>query len=133
MTELKPCPFCGGEARIKTWCDRFGNWNANLYCINVYGKPKEERCQAEFFMRSDTQEKVIEEITSKWNKRPNPWHTGTPTEEGWYLLECKIGNSEDTYFTTDHWSNAVGYWAVNGVIRWQKIDEYKEKNKWLTC
>lgn len=53
----------------------------------------------------------------------SPWHTGTPTEEGWYLLECGIGNSENTYFTTDYWNNEVGYWTVNRVIRWQKIEE----------
>lgn len=53
----------------------------------------------------------------------SPWHTGTPTEEGRYLLECGIGNSENTYFTTDYWNNEVGYWTVNRVIRWQKIKE----------
>ena len=53
----------------------------------------------------------------------SPWHTGTPTEEGWYLLECNIGNSDGTYYATDHWNNEVGYWTVNRVIRWQKIEE----------
>lgn len=52
------------------------------------------------------------------------WHKGTPTEEGWYVLEC--GNSEHTYYTTDYWSNKVNYWTVNRVIRWQKIEPYKE-------
>ena len=56
----------------------------------------------------------------------NNWHTGTPTEEGWYLLECNIGNSDETYYATDYWNNEVGYWTVNRVIRWQKIDEDKE-------
>ena len=56
----------------------------------------------------------------------NPWHSGTPTEDGWYLLECNIGNSDRTYYATDHWNNEVGYWTVNRVIRWQKIDEDKE-------
>ncbi len=53
------------------------------------------------------------------------WHTGTPTEEGWYVLEC--GNSEHTYYTTDYWSNKVKYWTVNRVIRWQKITPYQEE------
>ena len=53
------------------------------------------------------------------------WHTGTPTEEGWYLLEYNIGNSDETYYVTDHWSNEVGYWTVDRVIRWQKIEPYE--------
>ena len=53
----------------------------------------------------------------------NPWHTGTPVEDGWYLLECNIGNSDATYYVTDYWSNEVGYWTVNRVIRWQKIEK----------
>jgi len=122
MTELKPCPFCGGEARIKTWCDRFGNWNANLYCINVYGKPKEERCQAEFFMRSDTQEKVIEEITSKWNNRPSPWHTGTPTDGGLFLVYLEDGTYDIYEFGKEYEAWHIGF---KGVVAWQKIDEYK--------
>lgn len=61
--------------------------------------------------------------SSIWVKPQGDWHTGTPTEEGWYLLECNIGNSDGTYYATDYWNNEVGYWTVNRVIRWQKIEE----------
>ena len=53
-SKLKPCPFCGGEAR--TWED-FDGWR--LYCT---------KCDATF--RGGTAEELIE----AWNKR-------TPTTE----------------------------------------------------
>ena len=69
-------------------------------------------------------EKMLNEILIELDD--SPWHTGKPTENGWYLLECNIGNSENTYFTTDYWNDTIEYWTVNRVIRWQKIDEDKE-------
>ena len=59
----------------------------------------------------------------KDKKTSSPWHTGTPTENGWYLLECGIGGSDETYYATDYWDNKVGYWTVNRVVRWRKIKE----------
>ena len=67
-------------------------------------------------------ESILYEILTELNDKDSDWHTGTPTEEGWYLLECNIGNSDGTYYATDYWNNEVGYWTVNGVIRWQKIE-----------
>lgn len=108
--KLKPCPFCGGEGTLVE-----DIYNDHLYnyaiCSNDYCNANTGRC--------DTEDEAI----TKWNNRPSPWHTGTPTENGWYLLECNIGNSDGTYYATDHWDNEVGYWTVNRVIRWQKIKE----------
>lgn len=108
--KLKPCPFCGGEATLvkDIYNDQLYNY---VICSNDDCNANTGRC--------DTEDEAI----TKWNNRPSPWHTGKPTENGCYLLECKIGNSENTYFTTDYWNNEVGYWTVNRVIRWQKIEE----------
>lgn len=84
MTELKPCPFCGGEAVVdkrpaygyepaisfEVRCSICGQRRVGGYLDTVYKSEKWAK------------RKAIE----VWNERPNPWHTGTPTEEGWYLF-----------------------------------------------
>lgn len=54
MTEqkLKPCPFCGGKAKV--WEDLFIRFSWTTYCV---------KCGAS--VREGTKEKVIE----AWNKR----------------------------------------------------------------
>ena len=55
----------------------------------------------------------------------NPWHTGTPTEEGWYLQRIKSKNNIS--YDTDYYEN--GDWKYSCVFReiiaWQKIEEEK--------
>ena len=112
MTELEPCPYCGGEAKYH-----------DSSCV-------EEICEYVSCLKCNAQSPLMYrkgEAVEWWNRRPSPWHTGKPSENGWYLLECEIGNSENTYFTTDHWDDSAGYWTVNRVIRWQRIDEDKEE------
>ena len=49
--------------------------------------------------------------------RPNPWHTGTPTDVGWYV--CKLRDSdlyETHYFTNNNWDEKM-------FEKWQKIEE----------
>lgn len=99
--ELKPCPFCGRNGRFSYGC------GYEIYC---------EECGS----RVETYPSK-EQAIEMWNRRPSPWHTGTPTEDGWYLVECQIGNFK--FYATDHWNNKVGYWTVSKVIRWQKIEE----------
>ena len=73
-------------------------------------------------------ESILNEILIELYDNDSDWHTGSPTEEGWYLLECNIGNSDKNYYTTDYWSNACKDWTVNRVIRWQKIEKGEEVN-----
>lgn len=83
------------------------------------------------YYSEDTVKGILEQIDSHYVKEleglpsvdilDSPWHTGEPIEEGWYLVECQIGNFK--FYATDHWNNEVGYWTVNRVIRWQKIEE----------
>ena len=76
--KLLPCPFCGGEARlahdfIHGWEVMCDNWKECIAhpSVVIYG--------------DDSRDKAIE----AWNNRPSPWHTGTPTEEGLYIVYNK--------------------------------------------
>ena len=61
----------------------------------------------------------------------NPWHTGTPTEEGWYLVAFNYEFEEGVRYTTDYFKD--GKWAfpmvrdISKIVAWQKIEPYKEK------
>ena len=57
--ELKPCPFCGGEARIMLEEeDRPDDSFHNVYCTI---------CGAQFWVKSKT------EAVAKWNRRADGW------------------------------------------------------------
>lgn len=81
---------------------------------------------------------AINKAIKAWNNRTSPWHTGTPTEEGWYLvayqhkdkmtyravrffleegLDMEFLESEGGIYYPDIWK----------AVAWQKIEPYKEK------
>ena len=114
MTELKPCPLCEGEAYIRTVGEVAYIECADCHCQTEYVNPKE-----------------IDKIIQTWNTRPNPWHTGTPTEEGWYQTEVKVRDCDGSYylmyesvwFDGEEWVNRR---HEQPVVAWQKIEPYKE-------
>ena len=66
----------------------------------------------------------------------DPWHTGTPTEDGYYLCHIQFysedyESDEEGYDITYEFKN--GSWEEDDenvrIIAWQKIDHYKEKEK----
>lgn len=79
--------------------------------------------------------------SSIWVKPHGNWHTGTPTEEGWYLVayecvyDCK-NKGKIEYFTLNIITDEDGYKDYRGrasddvwkAVAWQKIEPYKEKN-----
>ena len=68
------------------------------------------------------------------------WHTGTPTEEGWYLVayecvyECKYKGKLE-YHTMHIFENELGYKDIRGrgsddvwkMLAWMPITPYEEK------
>ena len=109
---LKPCPFCGGEATLveDIYADK-------LY---YYVTCATNNCDANTG-RCDTEDEAI----TKWNNRRNPWHTGTPTEEGWYLL--KVKSDDEIIYDTNRLIQCL--WGLDWkyvheeILAWQKIEE----------
>lgn len=65
----------------------------------------------------------------KFFELPNPWHTGTPTEEGNYLLRLRHANMK---FDTANFRNGKFMSYHNhrhdpeDIIKWQKIEPYED-------
>lgn len=60
MTELKPCPFCGGEAEIHAHTIEPGWETASALCTE---------CYAQIVAGGDTKEEALENIEKAWNSR----------------------------------------------------------------
>lgn len=59
MTKLKPCPFCGGNARlIKGWWQE--EYHAEIRC---------DRCLANICGAGDDAEAIEQNIRDRWNRR----------------------------------------------------------------
>lgn len=62
----------------------------------------------------------------------NPWHTGTPTEEGWYLIEMKDWEKQRVYYVPDYVSvHDLVLPTVQSFYElhlWQKIEPSDEAN-----
>lgn len=56
------------------------------------------------------------------------WHTGTPTEEGWYLMKVKLDDEiiYDTNYLTPCVYGMDWRYAHEEIIEWQKIEEKKD-------
>ena len=81
-------------------------------------------------------------IPTQENKPQSNWHTGIPTEEGWYLVayecvyDCK-NKGKIEYFTLNIITDEDGFRDYRGrasddvwkAVAWQKIELYKEKEK----
>ena len=124
MTELKPCPFCGGNAKYFR-----SAYEDDIADVEYVGCPRCEAVSPLFYKKGQSIE--------WWNRRANPWHTGTPTEEGWYLVQ-HLSDAEycGSKFFVARWDGekfiinprppiVVTY--PNGTA-WQKITPYVEAN-----
>ena len=119
MTELKPCPFCGEKADIYLGDSSDGYIKGTQY-IEAYCN----RCGARI------KSHYVADAIEAWNSRPNPWHTGTPSEEGDYLLVLKAPQGKPHYFpNTLNKGKKWRYVFRGAIIAWQKIEPYKEKEQ----
>jgi len=57
----------------------------------------------------------------------NPWHTGTPTEEGDYVVKTKNHGNMVLERCRGNWKLHNDNWIfrLDKVIAWQKIEPYK--------
>ena len=127
MTDkLLQCPFCGGEASIYHGDDTGENIKGTRYVMAFCGW-----CGASIRRKNE------DEVIKKWNNRHSPWHTGTPTEDGWYLVAYRKRDCDGSFYWdygTRVWEvyGEYGHWNITSmkypVIKWQKINELVEEN-----
>ena len=116
MTELKPCPFCGGEAVLQAFYG--GNYVECGTC----------KCSTERFIKT-------EDAIQAWNNRPNPWHTGTPTDrDGIFLIRTKMNNLFLVKWADGFWEETTGDDCLedNDILAWQKITPYDPREERTT-
>ena len=111
--KLKQCPFCGGEARIREVSIGDSYDGFTVECGN---------CAVDIG-NINTEEEAIK----LWNRRPNPWHTGTPTEKGWYLVRenLEIKSYEEVYWNGENWDYYGNPIDGKSILKWQKIEPYE--------
>lgn len=108
MTKLKSCPFCGKEVKIKVTHD-------DHYVIEC------DNCNSS---TSFPYLHLRDDIINAWNTRPNPWHTGTPKEEGLYWVFAPHGRRK---YTSDCFVDGVFQENVFHTVAWQKLTPYEDK------
>lgn len=123
MTELKPCPFCGGA----------GKYHGSYFEDDVCEYVSCTRCNASTPLMDKKGESI-----EWWNRRANPWHTGTPTEIGNYIAHLRIKSRDGEFIEYDMTCNLEvllnyircqdeseeNYLMIKG---WMRYEPYKEK------
>lgn len=123
MTELKPCPFCGGEAVVDKYPVR-GYEPAVSFEVrcSICGQKR----VGGYFDTVDKSEKwARRKAIEAWNNRPNPWHTGTPTEGGLYFVYDKYCGYGKRELKADISEEQLEF-AFHNVVAWQKIEERQD-------
>lgn len=126
--KLLPCPFCGGE----------GKYHGSYFEDDVCEYVSCTRCNASTPLMYKKGESI-----EWWNRRPSPWRTGTPTEEGWYLVKYQcvlegkykgrlsyrtIKRYKDKIDNFIYEEGGIGHDDVWMPIEYQKIDDLWEGN-----
>ena len=111
MTELKPCPFCGGK----------GKYHGSYFEDDVCEYVSCTRCNSSTPLMYKKGESI-----EWWNRKASPWHIGTPTEEGWYLLQTKETIPfRVAYMRNNQWLSVDDSCIrIDVVLAWQRITPY---------
>ena len=108
MTELKPCPFCGGEARASVEPYRPHNEFDHVSC---------QECWA----RIDSQDSLEDAITA-WNTRTGWQPIGTAPRDGtrvdlWCIDQDGGERLSDCWWGNDHW------WGYDPIGEAETLDD----------
>ena len=87
------------------------------------------QCRGCFFENRDSCPDCDEGI---WVEEGSPWHTGTPTEAGLYVIAFRFGNKieheiREMFYNPDY---GMTFGIKRDIVAWQKIEQYKEESKW---
>ena len=64
MTDLRPCPFCGGKAEIDKWYSaKTGLYYASIKCQSCFSKSKQVK------MEEEPDEWNLRGVVRGWNTR----------------------------------------------------------------
>ena len=126
--KLKPCPFCGGEAVVDKYHVR-GYEPAISFEVRC-SLCKQKRTGGYFDTVYKSEEWARKKAIEAWNTRPNPWHTGTPTEEGDYLVKLDVEHHVYPYYVFkwnkggwySHYDMDYPACPQHRVLKWQKIE-----------
>ena len=114
--DLKPCPCCESESHLSEYSDDFRRGTVySIWCSKCGLHTKD-------YSRK-------EEAIKAWHNRPSPWHTGTPTEDGWYLIQTRITFAVAHMDKTGIRYDENGYWLEiypTDIVAWQKIEPYRD-------
>jgi len=58
--KLKPCPFCGGKARLNHWVEN-GGYHGYIYCLQCKNRT--------MLYVSKLKKTMVNQLTEVWNKR----------------------------------------------------------------
>ena len=137
MTELKPCPFCGGEAYIEEESDSFSTVQYVARCKNCLVDVRIDADMTKSFEYN--RQKAIEKWNNRWmipceeGETEGNWHTGTPTENGLYIIAYRYSLCDEIYYAVLEWE---GIWKDSEMewdalkvvdLAWQKIEPFVEE------
>lgn len=106
----------------------------------TFQEAKEMLMTPEVKAEYDKLKKEYDEIRKQLTN-PSPWHAGTPTEDGTFLVLWRDTEEPIRRYSVLHWNEYNDTWYDEEtsycnwgdedhaeVIAWQKIEPYKEKS-----
>ncbi len=114
MTELKSCPFCGGEA-VPVYSDKGSLYTSNILMLSAKGTVKCKKCEVRLQRIYSRVGKAIE----AWNKR---------AESEWIPVTERLPEGKQEVLVTEYGDTDMGR-RFDG--RW--VDRYGDKMKDVTA
>jgi Lar family restriction alleviation protein len=131
MSELKPCPFCGGT-NIETEQGSTFRWEV-AYCIDCDAHAGEVRKDTLNDDVDVAEQQAALDAVAEWNRRSSPWISvkdDLPLDGQWAVFGRKdIKHKEllqwQTWFARDHNVTKTGVIIISGLActHWMAIPE----------